>query len=103
MLLADEKKQVFNLDEICRGALIYAKHKTWQEGHAGIVTEASGDTLRVQYLPSVRNVLNHYFIHASEAAGGEWEIRYSADCLVTVSVFPGTGEEGGGGGPDGPE
>lgn len=96
MLLIESQKVSFNLGEISRGCLIFAKHMTWQEGHAGIVTEASEDMLKVQYLPSVRNVLNHYFIHASEAAGGEWEIRYSADGLGTVSVFPETVQEGDG-------
>ncbi len=27
----------FNLDEIRRGTLIYAKHRSWKEGKSGIV------------------------------------------------------------------
>lgn len=102
MLITDTKKQVFNLEEIGRGALVYAKHTTWQEGQTGIVTEASEELLRIQYLPSVRNVLNHFFIPADEAAGGEWEIRYSFDGLETVLAFPETAEENGEN-PDEPE
>lgn len=88
MLLIDKARMVFNLDEISRGTLIYAKHKTWNEGQGGIVTEASEDLLRVQYLPTIQNVLNHYFVSAAEVNDGEWEIRYSNDGLETVSIFP---------------
>ena len=88
MLLTDKNRQAFNLDEIYRGTLIFAKHSTWQEGQTGIVTEASEDVIRVQYPPTVQNVLNHYFIPAKEAAGGEWEIRYSSDGLETICVYP---------------
>lgn len=88
MLLVDKNRQCFDLDEICRGTLIYARHQSWQEGQAGIVTEASEDIIRVQYPPTIQNVLNHYFIPAKEAAGGEWEIRYSNNGLGTVSVYP---------------
>lgn len=95
MLLTDKNRQAFNLDEIYRGTLIFAKHSTWQEGQAGIVTEASEDVIRVQYPPTVQNVLNHYFIPAKEAAGGEWEIRYSNDGLETICVYPEKNQEEG--------
>lgn len=88
MLVIDTDKKLFNLDEICRGTLVFARHQSWQEGQAGIVTEASEDIIRVQYPPTIQNVLNHYFIPAKEAAGGEWEIRYSNDGLETISVYP---------------
>lgn len=88
MLLVNTERIEFNLDEITRGTLIYAKHKSWSKGQTGIVTEASGDMLRVQYLPSIQNVLNHFFIPAAEAESGEWEIRYSSDGLLNVVAFP---------------
>lgn len=88
MLLVNTERIGFNLDEITRGTLIYAKHKSWPKGQAGIVTEVSGDMLRVQYLPSIQNVLNHFFILAAEAESGEWEIRYSSDGLLNVASFP---------------
>lgn len=88
MLLVDCSRREFNLEEIGRGSLIYARHRTWQEGQAGIVTEATGERLRVQYPPSIQNVLNHYFILAAEAQAGEWEIRYSSDGLESVLSFP---------------
>ncbi|MCI9357711.1 MAG: DUF5026 domain-containing protein [Lachnospiraceae bacterium] len=97
MLVIDTDRQVFNLDEICRGTLIYARHSTWQEGQTGIVTEASEDVIRVQYPPAIQNVLNHYFIPAKEAAEGEWEIRCSNDGLETVLVYSGRNQEENGG------
>lgn len=103
MLLVDKNRQCFDLDEIGRGTLVYAKHETWQEGQTGIVTEISERCMRVQYLPSVKNVLNHYLIPVQEAADGEWEIRYSTDGLETVSVFPEKLQEDEGGGTDGTE
>lgn len=86
MLFVDTEKKGFNLEEIRRGTLICAKHKTWPEGQSGMVTEVSEDLIRVQYLPSIQNVMNHYFIPAEE--GDEWEIRYSNDGLRTIMVYP---------------
>lgn len=88
MLLVNTERTEYNLDEISRGTLIYAKHRSWPEGQTGIVTEASREVLRVQYLPSIQNVLNHFFIPAAEAESGEWEIRYSSDGLQNVAAFP---------------
>lgn len=92
MLLVNAERKEFNLREINRGTLIYAKHKSWPEGQTGIVTDASGEMIRVQYLPSIQNVLNHFFIPAIEAEAGEWEIRYSGD-LENIVSFPETGGE----------
>lgn len=88
MILVDVERKEFNLDEITRGTLIWAKHRTWAEGQAGMVTEVSSDLIRVQYLPSIQNVLNHYFVSATEAASGEWEMRYSPDGLESVYLYP---------------
>lgn len=95
MLLVNAERKEFNLDEINRGTLIYAKHKSWPEGQTGIVTDASGEMIRVQYLPSIQNVLNHFFIPAIEAEAGEWEIRYSGD-LENIVSFPEKKPEPGG-------
>ncbi len=88
MLLVNTKRTECNLDELGRGTLIYAKHRSWPKGQTGIVTEASGEVLRVQYLPSIQNVLNHFFIPAAEVEYGEWEIRYSSDGLLNVAAYP---------------
>lgn len=88
MLLVNTERKEYNLDEIRRGTLIYAKHRSWTEGHTGIVTEASRTMLCVQYLPDIQNVLNHFFIPEEEAESGEWEIRYSSDGLQNIVSFP---------------
>ena len=88
MLLVNTERTEYNLEEISRGTLIYARHRSWPSGQAGIVTEASGDMIRVQYLPRIQNVLNHFFIPAAEAESGEWEIRYSNDGLLNTTAFP---------------
>ena len=33
----------------------------------------------MQFHPGIGNVTNHFFILASEAAAGQWEIRWSVD------------------------
>lgn len=88
MLLVNVEKSTYNMEEIQRGTLICAKHQTWEEWQAGIVTEVSEDLIRVQYLPSIQNVLNHYFIPVSEVEGGEWKIRYSSDGLESLEIYP---------------
>ena len=97
MLLLELNSPVFNLEEIKRGGVVYAKKDVWDEGICGIITEATEDQIRIQYLPDIHNVINHCVIRASQVAAGIWELRYSVDGLVTVHKFPegqeDTGEE----------
>ncbi len=80
MALVEEKPQkVYDLSRIKAGWLFYGRHKTWEEGKAGIVTSATEKELVVQYYPGIANVTNHFFIPAAEVYAGEWEIRWSAD------------------------
>lgn len=92
MILIDKGIRVFDLSEVGSGTLISAKHRTWTEGQPGIVTYADEQVIRVQYPPTIQNVLNHYFIYASEAMNGEWDIRYSNDGLQTIKVHPEAGD-----------
>ena len=39
----------------------------------------NGNEIAVQFHPGIGNVTNHFFILASEAAAGQWEIRWSVD------------------------
>lgn len=87
MLIIDNGAKVFNTDEIQRGTLVCAKHSTWEEGIAGMVTSVTSECVRVQFPPSVQNTLNHYFIYASEVENGEWVIKYSDD-LETIRSYP---------------
>lgn len=93
MILIDNSRKEYNQEEIFRGVLICARHKSWPEWQSGIVTDVSGRVIRVQYLPSIQNVQNHYFIPAEEVENGEWEIRYSSDNLVSVKAYPEKQEE----------
>lgn len=87
MLVTNEATPHFNLDEVKRGTLIWAKHSSWSEAEMGFVTSASKDEIAVQYPPRIQNVTNHFFIPAQEAADGQWEIRYTND-MVTVLQYP---------------
>ncbi len=61
MLIVKEPTEKFNTEEIRRGTLVYAKHKTWENGEKGFVTTASEDEVIVQYPPKIGNVTNHFF------------------------------------------
>lgn len=78
-LVTEKPRAAFDLAEICRGYLLWGRHRTWDEGKAGFVTSATEDQLIVQYYPEIGNVTNHFIIPVSEAADGQWEIRWSAD------------------------
>lgn len=70
---------LYDLSQIHLGDLCYAKHITWEVGRAGFVTSVTEQQLVVQYHPGIGNVTNHFRIPVSEAAEGQWEIRWSAD------------------------
>lgn len=78
-LVIEKPVESFDLEQIRRGYLLWGRHYTWNEGKAGFVTSATEDQLIVQYQPSIGNVTNHFIIPVSEAAEGQWEIRWSAD------------------------
>lgn len=78
-LVIEKPAASFDLKQIQRGYLFWGRHYTWGEGKAGFVTSATEDQLIVQYHPGIGNVTNHFIIPVSEAAEGQWEIRWSAD------------------------
>ena len=78
-LVTEKPRSAFDLAEIRRGYLLWGRHRTWDAGKAGFVTSATEDQLIVQYYPGIGNVTNHFIIPVSEAAEGQWEIRWSAD------------------------
>lgn len=78
-LVIEKPRAAFNMSQIERGYLLWGRHSTWNEGKAGFVTSATEDQLIVQYYPGIGNVTNHFIIPVSEAAEGQWEIRWSAD------------------------
>ena len=90
MLIVKEPTEKFNTEEIRRGTLVYAKHKTWENGEKGFVTTASEDEVIVQYPPKIGNVTNHFFLRAEEVAKGDWEVRYTND-METIVTYPAGG------------
>ncbi len=78
-LVTEMPRAAFDMEEIKRGHLLWARHRTWNEGKAGFVTSATEDQIIVQYYPGIGNVTNHFVIPVSEAADGQWEIRWSVD------------------------
>lgn len=81
-LLTEKPAAAFDLTQIGRGCLLWAKHFSWDEGKAGFVTAATENRLIAQYYPGIGNVTNHFIIPVSEAADGQWEIRWSADMAL---------------------
>ena len=92
-LITEEAKAVFDLSQIARGHLLWGRHCTWEEGKAGFVTSATEEQLTVQYHPGIGNVTNHFVIPVSEAAEGQWEIRWSKE-LSEIQEY-GMGESSG--------
>ena len=89
MLLVKKETTEFDMQEIKRGTLICAKHSTWQDWKSGIVTAVKEKLIRVEFPPEeIGCITNHYFIPASEASAGEWQIRYSCDGLNSVKTYP---------------
>lgn len=78
-LVTEKPVESFNLTQIGCGYLLWGRHSSWSEGKAGFVTAATEEQLVVQYHPGIGNVTNHFIIPVSEAAEGQWEIRWSAD------------------------
>lgn len=85
-LLIEKPAAAFELTQIGRGYLLWAKHFSWDEGKAGFVTTATENQIIVQYYPGIGNVTNHFIIPVSEAAKGQWEIRWSVD-MVSVQEY----------------
>ncbi len=87
-LIVESTASIFDTDEITRGSLMFAQHSTWDEGVSGIVTEVNEKYIRLQFLPSINNVINHTTIQASDVVAGYWTIRYSTDGMETVTEYP---------------
>lgn len=92
-LVTEKPAVVFDLSKIRRGDLLWGRHCTWRDGRSGMVTSATEAQLTVQYCPGIGNITNHFIIPATEAAGGEWKIRWSAD-LTEVQEYGGKEENG---------
>lgn len=95
MLLKNVNSTSIDTDDIKRGALVWAKHMSWDEGIPGMVANVTEKMITVRFIPSYQNVENHYYITALELSEGNWQVRYSTDGMQTVKTFPATEEEDG--------
>jgi len=84
-ILIETNEKIFNENEIRRGMLVYARHKTWSDGIGGIVTRTARHEITVQYAAGVSNVTNHFFITSTAVAAQEFEILRWSEDLETVS------------------
>ena len=62
MLINHIERIEFDMDEVRRGTLIYAKHRTWKEGMSGIVYHVSEERITVMFPNEKTNTQNHFFI-----------------------------------------
>ena len=98
-LITENAAPVFDLEQVHKGDLIRAKHKTWDEYRNGFVLSAKEDRLVVIYFSGYGNVSNHYVMTASEVDKGEWTAKWTAD-METINDT-GTGEGDGEGAEEG--
>lgn len=86
-LVVNGEVPTFNLNAIKPGDCIYAKHNTWETGNTGFVSSVTGECVVGNFYPGIGQIVNHFIIPVSEAAAGEWEIRWSND-LVDIFNYP---------------
>ena len=70
-LIKDRAAPVFDSEQVHKGDLIRAKHKTWDEYRNGLVVGITSNELVVLYHTGIGNVSNHFVMLASEVAGRE--------------------------------
>ncbi len=94
MLITEKAIAAFDLSLIGRGDLLWGRHRTWEEGKSGFVTSATEEQLTVQYHSGIGTMINYFVIPVSEAAEGQWEIRWSKELLEIreYGIAGGSGE-----------
>lgn len=65
-LIKDRAAPVFDSEQVHKGDLIRAKHKTWDEYRNGLVVGITSNELVVLYHTGIGNVSNHFVMLASE-------------------------------------
>jgi len=85
-LIKNQETNAFDTDAIGKGMLMYAKHKKWDEGKAGIITAVTDEKIFVEFIPNIGNIINHYLIDVAEVVNDEWVIRWSED-LTEVNEY----------------
>jgi hypothetical protein len=85
-LITSKTEELIDLTAISRGALIQAKEATWTTAKNGIVTAATAEKLIVISLADAGSMMNYFEILASEAAAGNWVIKWTND-MVTINSY----------------
>ena len=93
MLIDHIERAEFNAEEMRRGTLVFAKHKTWKEGISGIVYRASAEQITVMYPNSLTNTKIIFLYQFQKFIKMKWEIRYSGDGLRTVQEYKEAADE----------
>ena len=86
-LINSDEVPVFNLSEIKPGDCIYARHNSWSGGRAGYISSVTKNRIVGNFYPGIGEIVNHFIILVSEAAAGEWIVRWSDD-LISVHEYP---------------
>ena len=85
-LIKDRAAPVFDSEQVHKGDLIRAKHKTWDEYRNGLVVGITSNELVVLY---------HFVMLASEVAGGEWQGTWTEDMQAVQDIVPAANESDG--------
>ena len=91
-LIRDRAAPVFDSEQVRKGDLIRAKHKTWDEYKNGRVVGITSNELVVLYHTGIGNVSNHFVMLASEVAGGEWQGTWTEDMQAVQDIVPAENE-----------
>lgn len=89
-LIKDRAAPVFDSEQVHKGDLIRAKHKTWDEYRNGLVVGITGNELVVLYHTGIGT--NHFVMLASEVAGGEWQGTWTEDMQAVQDIVPAANE-----------
>lgn len=94
-LIRDRAAPVFDSEQVHKGDLIRAKHKTWDEYRNGLVVGITSNELVALYHTGIGNVSNHFVMLASEVAGGEWQGTLTEDMQTVQDIAPAANESDG--------
>jgi hypothetical protein len=89
-LIKEKEAPVFDREQVHKGDLIRAKHKTWDEYLNGVVVSVSDDRIIVLYYTGYGNVSNHFSMDSGEVQRGEWQAVWTSDMETMCSI----GEDG---------
>lgn len=95
-LIKERDAPVFDREQVHKGDLIRAKHRTWNEYRNGLIVGVADDRLVVLYHAGIGNVSTHFVMLASEVCRGEWQGEWTADMenVSKIETLPEQSVEG---------